>query len=376
MRPTPRMLKEQFEKASLSPFAMPSAESRGRMLPEKPCAVRTIYERDTGRILYSMDFRRLRQKTQVFFSTHNDHVCTRMEHVLYVKYIAGTIGKALGLNEDLIEAIALGHDLGHAPFGHAGERALNDALERSNAGFCFQHELHSLRVIDLLALHNQKRGLNLAFETRDGIACHCGERYDEFVLVPDRNKKESDLIPGAMVHDPPATLEGCVVRMADKIAYVGRDIEDANRAGLMDFEDIPVQIRTELGRTNGEIIDTLVSDIIKNSHNQDQIAMSPEIGRSLERLLEENVQRIYRSEKVRRFERLATNIVEGLFEALIIAGEDVERLAVSDDHLRSFGAYLEAHPEPDANLLRKVTDYIAGMSDHYATSFFDSLYSI
>jgi dGTPase len=373
----PRLLKEDQEKF-LSPYAMRSVDSRGREYEQDKCTVRTDFERDAGRIIFSVDFRRLRHKTQVFFNPQNDHICTRMEHVIYVNYIANTIGRALGLNSDLIQAIALGHDLGHAPFGHTGEKVLNRCLKKVDENLYFQHELHSLRVVDLLAEKNGRRGLNLTFEVRDGIASHCGERYNEFTLRPDRSKNSDELEELAMCHGAPATLEGCVVRMADKIAYVGRDIEDAARAGIMEFDDLPSAIRTTLGKTNGEIINTLVTDIIANSYQQDAIILSPEKGLSMEELLKENFNRIYRSEKIARYERMAENVIEGLFEALYQATIDPEKLARSKNGaLSGLADYLRSHPgkenEPTA---RRIADYIAGMSDSYATRKFESIYWI
>ncbi|MDN5315154.1 MAG: dGTPase [Clostridiales bacterium] len=373
----PRLLKEDQERF-LSPYAMRSVDSRGREYEQDKCTVRTDFERDAGRIIFSVDFRRLRHKTQVFFNPQNDHICTRMEHVIYVNYIANTIGRALGLNSDLIQAIALGHDLGHAPFGHTGEKVLNRCLKKVDENLYFQHELHSLRVVDLLAEKNGRRGLNLTFEVRDGIASHCGERYNEFTLRPDRSKNSDELEELAMCHGAPATLEGCVVRMADKIAYVGRDIEDAARAGIMEFDDLPSAIRTTLGKTNGEIINTLVTDIIANSYQQDAIILSPEKGLSMEELLKENFNRIYRSEKIARYERMAENVIEGLFEALYQATIDPEKLARSKNGaLSGLADYLRSHPgkenEPTA---RRIADYIAGMSDSYATRKFESIYWI
>jgi dGTPase len=373
----PRLLKEDQERF-LSPYAMRSVDSRGREYEQDKCTVRTDFERDAGRIIFSVDFRRLRHKTQVFFNPQNDHICTRMEHVIYVNYIANTIGRALGLNSDLIQAIALGHDLGHAPFGHTGEKVLNRCLKKVDENLYFQHELHSLRVVDLLAEKNGRRGLNLTFEVRDGIASHCGERYNEFTLRPDRSKNSDELEELAMCHGAPATLEGCVVRMADKIAYVGRDIEDAARAGIMEFDDLPSAIRTTLGKTNGEIINTLVTDIIANSYQQDAIILSPEKGLSIEELLKENFNRIYRSEKIARYERMAENVIEGLFEALYQAAIDPEKLARSKNGaLSGLADYLRSHPgkenEPTA---RRIADYIAGMSDSYATRKFESIYWI
>lgn len=373
----PRLLKEEQEKL-LSPFAARNTESRGRAVEQDKCTVRTDFERDTGRIIFSMDFRRLRHKTQVFFNPQNDHICTRMEHVIYVNYISNTIGKALGLNSDLIQAIALGHDLGHAPFGHTGEKVLRRCLKKVDDSLDFQHELHSLRVVDLLAEKNNRRGLNLTFEVRDGIASHCGERYNEFMLQPNRDKKTEDLVSLAICHGAPATLEGCVVRMADKIAYVGRDIEDAARAGIMEFDDLPSAIRTTLGRTNGEIINTLVTDIIANSFQQDAIILSPEKGLSMEELLKENFNRIYRSEKIARYEKMAENVIEGLFEALYQAASDPEKLARSKNGtLSGLSDYLKQHPGPaNEPVAQRIADYIAGMSDNYATKKFESIYWI
>lgn len=374
-RQLPRHLKEQQEKA-LSPYAMQSAHSRGRQIPEADCDVRTCYERDAGRIIYAMDFRRLRHKTQVFFDPQNDHICTRMEHVIYVNYIAKTIGRALNLNTDLIEAIALGHDLGHAPFGHSGEKTLSACLQRYQAEISFQHELHSLRVVDLLATRKSTKGLNLSFEVRDGIASHCGETYGEYMLKPDRTKKTTDLVQLASQHGFPATLEGCVVRLSDKIAYVGRDIEDAVRAGIMEFDDVPAAIQSSLGRTNGEIIDTLVKDIITGSYDRDYIALSREIGESMEELLRENVSRIYQSDKINRYEKMARNVVEGLFDALMQALDDPEKLAASQNRVYlGFWQYLNERKytsdTPDA---QKIVDYIAGMSDSYASKCFEDIY--
>lgn len=376
----PRKLKQQRELEHLSPFACPSIKSRGRKKEEIDCKVRTPYERDHGRILYSVDFRRLRQKTQVFFNPRNDHICTRMEHVLYVKYIASTIGKALNLNVDLIEAIALGHDIGHAPFGHTGERELQACLDKYQAGFTFQHELHSLRVIDILTHHKEnKYGLNLTFEVRDGIVSHCGEKYNEFQLAPNRTKKEEDLIPDAEIHKPPATLEGCVVRMADKIAYVGRDIEDAARAGLLGFDHLPLNLKTELGNSNSEIINTLVFDIIENSYDQDSINLSHSKGQAMEELLNNNLRQIYRSERIQRYEFTVRNVIQGLFEIFIEYGNQRDRLENESKNnfvFKNFLEYLKKHPERNSTIYRKVVDYIAGMTDHFAQEAFKQIFQV
>ena len=371
----PRLLREEQEK-TLSPYAARSSASRGRVVAEDPCSVRTCFERDVGRIIFSMDFRRMRHKTQVFFNPQNDHICTRMEHVISVNYIANTIGRVLGLNADLIQAIALGHDLGHAPFGHSGERTLDECLRKQDSRLFFQHELHSLRVIDRLATHHGRPGLNLCFEVRDGIASHCGETYHEHELVPDRGKTSDQLAISARTHALPATLEGCVVRMVDKIAYVGRDIEDAVRAGIMEFEDLPRAIQSSLGRTNGEIINTLVTDIIRNSYGRDAIILSQDCGESMEELLRENVDRIYKSDKIKRYEKMARNVIEGLFDALLPMTADPEKLAASENKvLRGFHRYLLERYDPlEGWGPQHVVDYIAGMTDSFASKSFEDLY--
>lgn len=375
MQNTPRLMKEMAELQRLSPWASPASRSRGRLRAEPPCDVRTNYERDTGRILYSPEFRRLRQKTQVFFTPRNDHICTRIEHVLYVKYIASTIGQALSLNTDLIEAIALGHDIGHAPFGHSGEAALNKCLLEAEAGFGFQHEPHSLRVVDVLSRRAKGYGLNLTFEVRDGIVSHCGERYNEFELTPWRDKTEAELVPCAREHAAPATLEGCVVRFADKIAYVGRDIEDAQRVGIWSFDEIPMEVRSELGQTNAEMINSLVLDIVQNSSGHDRIRLSNERGQALQELLSQNVRQIYKQDRVNRYDLMARNVIQGLFAVLSEAVADPEKLlATRDPNYFDFARFYERHPEPEATPLRKVCDYIAGMTDHYANEVFARFY--
>lgn len=373
-----RELNEEKEFSLLSPYATKSKDSRGRLLPEEPCTVRTAFQRDIGRILYCEEFRRLRQKTQVFFNPRNDHISTRMEHVIYVAYIAKTIAVGLSLNTQLVEAIAMGHDIGHAPFGHSGERELNRCLVEMGSSLRFHHEAHGLRVVDCLS-HRKEGvyGLNLSFEVRDGIISHCGETYQETELRPHRSKTEKDVQETVLHHDLPATLEGCVVRMADKIAYIGRDIEDAARSGLMSFDELPKKIKTELGRSNGEIINTLVTDLIENSQGQDRICLSKSRAEGIEALLRENVSRIYQSNKIRRYEMIVRDVIEGLFESFIRVASDPERLASLDEEpYRRFSRYLADYPEQEALVERKVVDYIAGMTDHYAYECFQSLYQI
>lgn len=373
------ILRNEREK-SMSPYAFRTKDSRGRRIEEEPCLVRSPFERDTGRIIYSQAFRRLRHKTQVFFNAKNDHICSRIEHVIYVKYIATTIARALNLNLDLVEAIALGHDLGHAPFGHTGEKVLEQCARKYDPEISFRHEFQSLRVVDLLEVRGPGRpgGINLSFEVRDGIVSHCGETYSEYKLSPFREKlTEMILDPKQALHALPATLEGCVVRISDKIAYIGRDIEDARVAGLMEFEDIPEEIKSTLGSTNSQIINTLVGDLIHNSLDKDEICLSSEAGQAMKELLEENVSRIYRSEKVRRYEATVRNSLEGLFEALMSAMADKEKMARSTNlAMEGLCKFISDYPDKEASDVQIVVDYIAGMTDSYATKSYESIYWI
>ncbi len=376
-----REIKEKQEEA-LSPFASKNSLSKGRLYYEEKCPVRTDFERDANRILYSMDFRRLRHKTQVFFNAKNDHICTRMEHVLYVSAISVTIARTLNLNQDLTNAIALGHDLGHAPFGHSGERVLDCCLKKINPDYFFKHEIHSLRVVDRLATRVapskpvKKRGLNLTFEVRDGIVCHCGENYEEYRLTRDTVKDVGWMDGIKKVDCMPYTLEACIVRLVDKIAYVGRDIEDALRVNLMDINDIPIEIRKELGNTNSEIINTLVCDIIENSYGKDCIQLSPEKGEALESLIKENSRLIYQSDRIKRYEKTAKNILEGLFFELLDSLKDIEKLKASDlkVHKQFYNFIRDVGYDSTETDEQKVVDFIAGMTDNYATSCFNEIY--
>lgn len=231
--------------------------------------MRGAYYRDQTAIIHSRPFRRLKHKTQVFFSPDDDHVCTRIEHVLHVASIAATICRGLNskeksnwkLNEDLAYSIGLGHDLGHTPFGHAGESELFRLLGRENA---FIHEINSYRVVEKLTNHG--KGLNLTYAVKDGILCHNGEKFERSIK-PDQKVKKLDEIKDRK--NLPSTYEGCIVRFSDKIAYLGRDVEDAIIAGFIAQEDIPNEIKSQIGTSNGEIIDYLVQDLIENSHEED-----------------------------------------------------------------------------------------------------------
>ena len=375
-----KILQDQRDKL-LSVNAMKCSDSRGRVIPESDGDIRNCYERDMGRIIYSQAFRRLKHKTQVFFNPANDHICSRLEHVIYVDYIASTIGSALNLNVDLIRAIALGHDVGHTPFGHSGERVLNKKLKAIDPKLYFEHESNGLRVLNILEKHNDDNGLNLTFEVRDGIICHCGEYYDERKLVPCRDKTEEDLsylIP-KKDRKGPATMEGCVVRFADKIAYVGRDIEDALRTGVIASEfDVPV-VTDGVGSSNSEIINFLVQDVIENSMDKGCIMMSDHAGDALEHTLKENVAKIYTAGKVKTYEKYCDVMLEGLFDAFYEAVQNLEKAEDSkSSSIRQFAGFVKNHPEYkagiDTPLPIYVSDYIAGMTDSFAVSCFNEMY--
>lgn len=376
-----RQMREQQENM-LSPFAAKSVNSFGRLINEKKCPIRTDYERDGNRILYSMEFRRLRHKTQVFFNAKNDHICTRMEHVLNVGSIAVTIARTLNLNQDLTYAIALGHDLGHAPFGHSGERVLNKCMKKIDENSGFQHELHSLRVVEKLATRiskekiGEKCGLNLTFEVKDGIVSHCGEKYNEYILNRDLTKTPASLLNVKDRGSLPYTLEACIVRLVDKIAYVGRDIEDAVRVRMMDMHDISTDIRNELGNTNGEIINTLVCDIVENSYGKDCIQLSRAKGEALEKLINENVRLIYKADKITRYEKIAENTLEGLFDSLLESVSDIEKLQTSEIKVyRMFYNFIQDKGyEASESNAQKVIDFMAGMTDSFAQNCFQEIY--
>ena len=370
------------QEKQLSPLAAHSVDTLGRRLPEEPCKIRSDYERDADRILYSEDFRRLRHKTQVFFNAKSDHICTRMEHVLYVRAISVTIGRTLGLNQDLINAIALGHDVGHAPFGHTGERVLDSCIKKINPALSFHHESHSLRVVDRLSERIskekifEKNGLNLTYEVRDGIVSHCGENYDEYVLYADKMKDPNLIYETEHRKCMPYTLEACVVRLVDKIAYVGRDIEDAIRAKLIDYKDISPEIRCELGATNGEMINTLVLDLIENSYNTEYIRLSRAKGEALREMILTNNKQIYQSGLLRRYEITAKNAIEGLFEILYENAKNLDRKNKSKTMQRLISYIDEKGYGEDEQPEQIVTDYIAGMTDAYALQTFEDLYWI
>ena len=327
--------------------------------------VRSPYYRDTTAIIHSSPFRRLKHKTQVFFAPSNDHICTRMEHVLHVASIATAICRAMGLNDEMAWAIGVGHDLGHTPFGHIGEHILSDLMVQK--GFDpFQHEVNGLRVVDFLS------HLNLTYAVRDGIISHCGEHFIR-TISPDFKVKDLDSIKSKNGIRP-ATWEGCVVRFSDQIAYLGRDFEDAARLGIVSWNDVPKICTKVLGSTNGEIINTLVEDIISNSEKEGCIAFSEDVYEAVRVMKDFNYKNIYLSPMLagyeKYFRRLINLIYDYLSELLDKYGFDKD-LYLKEGNMLSAGFYnyviekKDAYLEHDGNLDRIVFDYISGMSDNF-----------
>ncbi|MHC2994023.1 MAG: HD domain-containing protein [Candidatus Atribacteria bacterium] len=359
-----------FEDKYLSPYATKNGEARRERKTSHP--FRGPYSRDRDHILYSGAFRRYVGKTQViyFAASFDEQLSTRSIHTLQVSQIARSIGKALRLNLDLIEAIAIGHDLGHPPFGHDGEEILQKICRGKKIGLFF-HNIHTLRIVDKLA--DACKGMNLTFQVRDGILSHDGEINEKY-LKPDRNKTETDLMnycleksQGKQVHIVPATLEGCVVRMSDAISYVGQDFEDAIRMGILKKDELPEKIRRELGETNTDIINSLVTNIIIiNSHNRDEISYSPNIAKRIFELKQFNTERIYKSPELKAekteletsfkylFEKFLSDLIRGKEDSLIFKEWIFNRG-------KNKGADYVSSYLPE----QIVVDYIASMTDRY-----------
>ena len=314
---------EQSEEKVLSRYAVPASKSRGRRIYEPQCELRTIFQRDVGRVIHCASFRRLKHKTQVFLSPDGDHYRTRLTHTLEVSQIARTIARALRLNEDLTEAIAVGHDLGHPPFGHAGERTLN---RLSPSGFA--HNEQSLRVVD--SIEKNGEGLNLSWEVRDGILHHTGS--------------------------PAATLEGQIVQISDRIAYINHDIDDAIHAGVWHGEDLPAESRAILGESYTARINTLVTDIVTNSVDSPELMMSEEVETAMEELRDYLFAHVYTNPIVKGEEVKADGMIEALYE-FYRAHPDMMPMQ-----------YIETAFREDVD--RAVCDYIAGMSDTYAVAVY------
>ena len=314
----------------LSPFAAHSRTTRGRDREEEECDVRTAYQRDRDRILHSKSFRRLKDKTQVFLAPQGDHYRNRLTHTLEVSQIARTIAKALRLNEDLVEAIALGHDLGHTPFGHAGERALNCVHPDG-----FAHFRQSVRVVELLEKNGE--GLNLTWEVRDGILNH-------------------------RTSGSPSTLEGQVVRFSDKIAYIHHDMDDAQRAEIITEDDIPVTLRMLLGYTTRERLNTFVHDIIENSLDKDEIRMSEEIQQAMLELRRIMFENVYKNPAAKKEEEKAVKMLKELYEYYTDHPEKMSR---------EYRELIEYRGEKKDQV---VCDYLSGMTDQYSMAKFREIY--
>jgi len=342
-------------------------EQYKKRLHDRDNDVRGEYFRDQTAIIHSMPYRRLKHKTQVYFSPNNDHICTRIEHALHVATIAATISKALGLNTDMAYAIGLGHDLGHAPFGHAGETVLNSKCKDIGG---FIHEIHGLRVVDVLG--SRGASLNLTYGVRDGIICHCGEAPDRKIQP---RSDALDLFEIKKRDKLPSSWEGCVMRIADRIAYLGRDLEDSIDGGFVKEEEIPEVIQKELGESNGEIIDNLVVDVITNSQKEEQISFSESKYNVLMELYKFSVDKIYSHEKIIRYRTYCERIINEIFDYLINLynkwDSSIQAYCSSPCQLdQRFGRYLEKmekiYDEENAGAIAIVRDYVAGMTDVYA----------
>jgi dGTPase len=355
-------LEEQF----FSPLATRSKDAVRRFSEERiDAGHRQNYAVDSDRILHSLSYTRYIDKTQVFYLVDNDHITHRVLHVQLVSKISRTIGRFLGLNEDLIEAIALGHDLGHCPFGHDGETYLSQLCERHGIG-SFQHNLQSVRFMD--KIERKGRGLNLTLQALDGIMCHDGEIHmPELSPQPHKTFDTFDAEMASKQADPavpltPMTLEGCVMRMADTIAYVGRDIEDAIRLNLIQRDQLPQECVRQLGNTNGTIVYNLVTDLIRNSYQKPAIAFSPATSEGLKRLKDFNLTHIYLNPKIKPDSGKIQQLFNVLFNRYL---EDLDKgneaSIVFTEYLRDMSdEYLTATKPAEI-----VRDFIAGMTDQY-----------
>jgi len=350
----------------LSPFAT-SNDKAIRKYPEEENRFRPPFALDRDRIIYSGAFRRYTGKTQVvyFASVLDEQLTSRSIHTLSVAQVARTIGRLLNLNLDLIEAIALGHDLGHPPFGHDGEKYLSDVSEFYNLGQ-FHHNLQSLRIVDVIS--KKGKGLNLTFQVREGLLSHDGEVHDQ-KLEPKSDKTESDLVEYVRVRESgedmqikPMTLEGCVVRITDTIAYIGQDIEDAIRIGLIKREQLPEESTEVLGNNNGKIMEILVKDVVENSYGKNYVSFSSVVSAALYNLKKFNYSHIYRSKKLKvNHERIHKGF-KILFDLFYedVNKQNIESTISKDFLFNKSEKYLEETPSA-----LQVRDYISGMTDRY-----------
>ena len=321
---------EQWKSQWLSPYASLSRNSRGREKEEPECDIRPVYQRDRDRILHCKSFRRLKHKTQVFLTPQGDHYRTRLTHTLEVAQTARTIARALRMNEDLTEAIALGHDLGHTPFGHAGERALNQVCSEG-----FAHNEQSVRIVE--RLEKGGKGLNLTWEVRDGILNH-------------------------QMSGKPSTLEGMIVRYSDKIAYINHDVDDAIRAGVIREDEIPRTYTDILGHSTRERLNTMIHDIVNNSLEKPDIRMSEDVEFAFRGMRKYMFENVYTNPKAKGEEEKAENILKELFHYYM---DYPERLS---------NEYIERMWQTGETQERSVCDYIAGMTDQYAIAKFQEFF--
>lgn len=319
-----RKIQEEREYDLLNPYAVKSKDSKGRKIDEPKCEIRTDFQRDRDRILHCKTFRRLKHKTQVFISPEGDHYRTRLTHTLEVSQIARTIARALSLNEDLTEAIALGHDLGHTPFGHTGENVLNQVCTNG-----FKHCEQSLRVVEILERNG--KGLNLTWEVRDGIINH-------------------------RTQGKPSTLEGKIVQFSDKIAYINHDIDDAIRGKIIRQEELPKDSIAVLGNSFGERINTMIIDIIKHSLNKRDIHMSEEVEIQMKQLRKFMFENVYIGSQAKEQEKKAQHIIRQLYDFFMKNPKKISK------------EFYLAYKTKDESKEKMICDYIAGMTDRYAIS--------
>ena len=336
---------------------------------------RTPFSRDVDRILYSLSFQRYMDKTQVFSFKENDHLTKRMIHVLYVSKIARTIGRALNLNEDLIEAGALGHDLGHTPFGHVGEAILNEISLRAGCGY-FNHNVHSVRL--LMNIENYGNGKNITLQTLDAILCHNGElvmgKYepkwnktkDDFLRDYERTYKDKNTSFQLI----PMTLEGCVVRISDLIAYLGRDIDDAIRMKLLTWEDVPNNITSVLGKSNKEIVNSIVTDVINNSLGKNYIKLSNEVFEAIKNLKDFNYKNIYYKAYTEEEKEKLKVMLNTLYNAYI---NDLNNNNEESNIIKSYLDNMSDEYKNNNSKERIVIDYIAGMTDDYTLKEYNKI---
>ena len=320
---------EAWEEEYLSPYAMHSKDSKGRLKNEEQCDIRPVFQRDRDRIIHSKAFRRLKDKTQVFLTPEGDHYRTRLTHTLEVSQTARTIAKALALNEELVEAIALGHDLGHTPFGHAGERALNRVCPTG-----FKHNEQSVRTVDKLEKDGQ--GINLTYEVRDGILNH-------------------------QTSGMPATLEGKVVRLSDKIAYIHHDMDDAIRGGILNEKDVPKEIAKAIGATCGQRLDHFIHDIVNTSESTDDVRMSEETAQAMTDMRRFMFERVYQNPIAKAEEGKAETLIETLYYYYL-------------DHIMLLPDFLLDLIERGESKEAVVCDYIGAMTDRFVIAKYQEIY--